>query len=290
MRILTSFLTICLFSLSTAQTQQEFFTYLSNMNEMLLSGLHSFESSYKCAESLPFLESYQLSTEANYNQALNKSTEISHTVEEQSSKLDALNAEVEYKKQHLTALQKIRCEETTLFLQWLKDSKEIVDMIRFIQIDVDKFYRSQKLSFDDIGLKLKEMIGTNIDEAKLRSETEEYLKELKENVLKNVKNLEEKEISATRDYVKWQVEYKKHNKVLEQSISSLQSQIKSLETAKEDAENDIALQKQIVENAKSLYSLESLRCKSFSSPTTLPKSAYTSYLSQLSSAINFLSN
>lgn len=231
--------------LSQHEADSEIFT-LESQCETLLASSYSYQSEQQ--ESLA-------TSHKNYDSAL-------QTLENFAKNVDFLSESLKSAQESYNAFMQLRCQETTIFLQNLKDSKEALDLIQYMQIDVEKFYGTKNSEFVKLGAKISELVGGENSDEILQSRTDEGIKEVKMMVWKNIEKLEEKELKAARDFVAWQVLAKKANEKVDKEVKEKQEGLKKLESDVGQAKKELESAQIALDHAKSLWESQSIECES----------------------------
>ncbi|OMJ73960.1 hypothetical protein SteCoe_27237 [Stentor coeruleus] len=214
----------------------------------------------QCTENLNDFNEYKVSAEESYEYALKSFNDAKEKFEAVEKDIESLSQEIEFAQEIIGTLGGLRCDETTIFIQNLKDSKEALDLIRYIQIDTEKFYSKKISEFASINSKLTKLLGGLADVPEETS-TEEYLKTLKSLVQQNVENLEKKELKSAKDYAYWHALTIKANDRNVEDLHERDKIVQGLKIQLEKVQGDMERAQNAVNHAKMLVKAEEERCE-----------------------------
>lgn len=232
-----------------------------NIQKQVSEDNEYYEILAQCTENLNDYNEYEASAEESYEYALKSFNEVKEKFEAVGGDIEGLSQEIKFAQEIIGTLGGLRCDETTIFIQNLKDSKEALDLIRYIQIDTEKFYSKKISEFASINSKLTKLLGSGLSDIPEEISTEEYLKTLKALVQQNVENLEKKELKSAKDYASWHVLTIKAN---DRNVKDLQEKDKIAQGLKiqlEKVQGDMERAQNAVNHAKMLVKAEEERCE-----------------------------
>ena len=214
-----------------------------------------------CKANFESIDSYIQSAEESHSYSLKEFESVNHTLVSLQSEISGLGQHLKFTQESFNLRTELRCEETTIFLQNLKDSKEALDLIRYMQIDVDKFYNTKNSEFANIGAKISQLIGQDLNSIQVQGNTKEYIKQLKSIVNTNIEALELKEIQAARDFVHWQVLVKKNNAEIQKNLGLHEQHKQKLVSDLDKANKNLAVALDTLNHGKQLFENEEQLCK-----------------------------
>ena len=223
------------------------------------SDMNTFEG--KCREDLESIAQYKISAEDSLRYSRESDDTASRDEERLQNEIQLIGQNLSAAQEMLNTLMGLRCQETTIFLQNLKDSKEALDLIQYMQIDVEKFYGNKNSEFVKISAKINELVGKEFSNSQLQTCTLEDIKELKGIVYRNIENLEKKELISARDFVKWQVMARKQNERYQKDLEEKQGVLFKLKSSVETAKKRVDSAQDAFNHAEMLYVSEQEKCE-----------------------------
>ena len=256
---------IC-FVLATAQNFEKALTSLYDIKKQNRidqtqddSEMIKFEA--KCREDLESIADYKTSAEDSLSYSRRSHNNTSRDSERLQEEIEALGQNLNAAQEMLNTLMGLRCQETTIFLQNLKDSKEALDLIQYMQIDVEKFYGNKNSEFVKISAKINELVGKEFSNSQLQTSTLEDIKELKGIVYRNIENLEKKELRSARDFVQWQIMARKQNERYQKELEEKKGVQFKVNSSGESAKKRVDSAQDAFNHAEMLYGSEKERCE-----------------------------
>lgn len=182
-----------------------------------------FQDSKDCIGALSSLAIVETDATAYLDKTKGSITHLQDELAATKGEIEYINESLSFNQIKLQELSGLRCDQSSIFLQNLKDSKEAMNIITDTKKNVDSFFKTQNPELVQITARIGSLVPETVGIlVQLTGNTEvdvaSLLEDLKTHVTKNVKNFENQELQSARNFADWIVKVNKENIKLNEDL------------------------------------------------------------------------